>query len=247
MRLRVTINLLLVLVTLNFPSNIFGQLSANDSIMLQASFKNALSVYHHSLDKPSGLFNGSQYIPYATTIRDDHPYFLSGTMTMGDIVYDSVLFEDVSMFYDLVKEQVVIDDPYKIYKISLINEKVSAFSLLNHNFIRLEADSINKGVIRTGFYEVLYKGNITLYEKEIKKIQEVINNQELYRIIIPQNNFYLDIGGKFYQVNRKKSLLKILGKRRKEIQQYLRKNKLNYQKDKENTLVKVVTYYDSLK
>jgi len=246
MRIILITGSLLVLTITSFSSKVFGQLSANDSLVYQASIKNALSVYHQSLEKPSGLFNGSQYIPYASLIKDDHPYFQSDSMNRGNIIYDSVLYENVPMFYDLVKEVVVINDPFKIYKLSLIPEKVNGFTILDHKFIRIEPDSLNRHVINTGYYDLLYQGSINLYERELKRMQELITNQELTRIIIPQNNFYLEIAGKFHQVNRKNSLLKLLSSRRKEIQQFIRKNKLNYRKDKENTLVKVMTYYDTL-
>ena len=237
---------LLFLAFFTITLNASAQLSANDSAVYTASVKNALTIYHRSLEKPSGLFNGSQYVIYSHLIRDDHPYFQSDSMNIGNIVYDGVLFENVPMYYDLVKEMIVINDPYKIYRLSLINEKVSSFEVLDHKFIRLETDSLNHRAIATGFYDVLYKGTINLYERELKKMQEVITNQELYRIIIPQNNFYLEIAGEFHSVNSKRSFLKLMGDRKKEIQQFIKKNKLNYRKDKENTLIRAVSYYDTL-
>ncbi|MEO6648401.1 MAG: hypothetical protein ABIN89_18570 [Chitinophagaceae bacterium] len=239
--------LLFVLTSCYFSSKAIGQITEKDSIIFQASIKNALTVYHNFMPNPSGLYNGSQYISYAHLIKDNHPYFQSDSMNKGTITYDSVLFENVLLLYDIVKEQVVINDPYKIYKICLINEKVNEFSVLGRTFIRLIRDSLNRNILSTGFYDRLYQGSITLYEKEIKKLQEVIVSQELQRIIYPINNFYLEIGGKFYSINRKKTLLNLLQKnRRKEIQQFIRKNKLNYRRDKENTLLKVVKYYDEL-
>ena len=109
---------LLGLTILTISSKAFGQLSANDSMIYQASIRSALTVYHQYLEKPSGLYNGGQYITYANLIKDDHPYFQSDSMNRGNIVYDSVLFENILMYYDIVKEQVVINDPYKIYKLS---------------------------------------------------------------------------------------------------------------------------------
>ncbi len=240
-------NLIFVLGCCYFSINANGQLAKKDSVIYQASLKNALSVYHHFLNNPSGLYNGSQYVEYAKLIKDDHPYFQSDTLNTGSILYDGVLYDNVLLMFDIVKEQVVIQDPYKIYKICLINEKVSRFSVLDRTFIRLEADSSNHNVISTGFYDMLYKGKITLFEKERKKMQEVIINQELFRIIFPKNNFYVLINGKFYSVNRKNTLLKLLKNRKREMQQFIRKDKLNYRRDKENTLVKVVTYYDGLR
>jgi hypothetical protein len=246
MRLILTTILLHVLAYLSSSSQAFGQLTAKDSADYQASIKNALSVYHHFLDNPSGLYNGGQYIVYANIIKDDHPYFKSDSMNKGNIMYDSVLYENIPMFYDIVKEQVVIDEPFRIYKLSLISEKVNAFTVLGHEFIRLEHDSLNHHAIATGFYDRLYHGKINLFERERKQLQEVIVNQELFHIIVPENTFYIEIAGMFHPVNRKRSLLNLLKGHRRELQQFIRKNKLNYRRDKENTLVKVVKYYDGL-
>jgi hypothetical protein len=236
----------LLLTLLHCSSSAFTQLSSNDSMVYQVSIKQALAVYHRSLDKPTGLYNGSQYIPYTNLIKDDHPYFKSDSMYRGDIIYDSVLYENVPMYYDLVKEQVVINDPFNIYKISLINEKINAFTLLNHRFYWVQPDSINRHVLSAGFYDKLYEGRVNLYERELKRLQEVINNQELSRIIIPRNDFYLEMHGRFYAINKQKTLYRLLGNRKNEIQQFIRKNKLSYRKDKENTLTRVIAYYDTL-
>lgn len=246
MRLLSITGLLCILAVLYSPGKVIGQIAAADSLFYNKSLKNALSVYHKFLPNPSGLYNGSQYVVYAYLIKDDHPYFKSDSMKVSNISYDSVVYENVPLLYDIVKEMLVINDPFKMYKISLINEKINGFKLLDHEFIRIVPDSSNRHVMSTGFYDRLYNGRVILYERERKEMQEVIVNQQVQHLIIPQDNFYLQVGGKFYSVNRKRTLLRLLNSRRKEIQQFIRKNKLNYRLDKENTLVKVITYYDAL-
>src|SRR5699024_9825050 len=100
--------------------------------------------------------------------KDAHPYFKLDSMARGTLMYDSVQYDNLPMYFDIVKEQVIINDPFKIYKLHLINEKVNAFTLFGHNFIRLEPDSVNRKIINPGFYDQLYKGKVNLYEKEIK-------------------------------------------------------------------------------
>ena len=50
----------------------------------------------------------------------------------------------------------------------------------------------------------------------------------------------------FYMVSNKKSLLAILKDRKKEVQEFIRKNKLNIHKDKDNALPKIAAFYDEI-
>ena len=50
----------------------------------------------------------------------------------------------------------------------------------------------------------------------------------------------------FYPVNSKKSLLAIVKPKQKEVQQYLKKNKVKFKKAPEKAALMAVEYYDQL-
>lgn len=242
--LKITLfNILLIFCSYVSPA----QAIQTDSALHATQLENALSFYHQSLFPETGLYNGPQYVEYAYTLTEGTPFF-EAAFSPGDIVYDNVLYKNVPMLYDLVKEQVVINDPHNIYKISLLNKRISGFTLYNHHFVRLRADSTDKKIIETGFYDELYLSkDITLYKKTKKNVEEnITSSQGLNRFIVQTINYYFKKENKFYEVSSKKDVLKVLDDRKKDVHQFITKNKLKLRKDKENSLKRIAAFYDSI-
>jgi len=232
----------LVLFYLISASNSLAQSPKTDSALYTA-----LQFYHQYAFPEPGLYNGRQYAEYASTLQAGHPYFLSPEMNKGSLVYDGILYENISIQYDIVKEQLVIKYPFQTFSLQLTNEKVNWFTVLNHTFIRLVEDSANRPLIQTGFYDRLYNGHVILLEKQNKFIQEELNAiSGIKRSITETSSFYLKKDNKYYPVNSRGSLLDVLKDRKKEIQQFIRKNKTDIRGDKENAILSIVTYYDKL-
>ena len=73
--------------------------------------------------------------------RKGHPFFQVVNFINGNINLDGMLFHDVPMLYDIVKDQLIIQDFQKVYKINLPADKIREFFLLGHLFVRLTSDS----------------------------------------------------------------------------------------------------------
>jgi hypothetical protein len=223
-------------------------LQAQDSSITQPvnppAVENAVAVYYSSVDHQSRLYNGIEHIGYSPRIKG-HAYFQEVEMQKSTIVYDGLVYTDVPMWYDMMKEQVIIQHFNKFTRIGLVSQKVTAFTLLNHHFIRLDIDSTLGLPISTGFYDQLYKGPSTVLVRRVKTIYEVVKD-EVEREFTQQNYYFIQKDSTYYSVKNYKGLLSIYKGRSKEIKQYLRKNKIRYRKDKENAIVKVAAYYDSL-
>ncbi len=65
-------------------------------------------------------------------------------METGTVVYDELDFANVRMLYDIVKDQVIVLHYNGFTMIGLVSEKVKKFSLYNHHFIRLIADTTSR-------------------------------------------------------------------------------------------------------
>lgn len=205
---------------------------------------NAGDVYNPFIQKQSRLYNGLEHPGYSVRIKG-HAYFQQKELEIGTIVYDELAFANVPMLYDLVKDQVVIQYANGFTKIGLVSEKVKEFTLLNHHFIRLQADSISGSPIITGFYDELYTGKLILLAKRIKFIDETIKD-ELEREFLPNDLFFIKKEGVYYAVKSYKGLLLVLKDKAAAVKQYLRKNRIKFRKGPENAIVKATVYYDSL-
>lgn len=217
-----------------------------DTSVRESAIRNAEAYYHQVIASQSRLYNGSEYVPYAFKLDDGSHYFLSDTLEVGSVVYDGLRFDNVAMMYDQVKDQLVVQEAGNFFKIYLVNEKVSEFSLLGHTFVRIVPDSLNARVMSTGFYDRRYQGKSGVYVKTSKMIQEATTNDGIKRTINSVIRYYVLMAGKFHPVKKEKSVLALLGDKKKEVRQYLRKNKIKYKKDRATAIASTIAYYDQL-
>jgi hypothetical protein len=219
-----------------------------DTSFYAASVSNAIKVYHQFLTPESGLYNGIEYPAYEFPFTEGHQFFEINQLVNGSVEYDGMLYKNVPMQLDLITEHVIINSPEGGYRIQLINERISRFTLLSHTFIRIVKDSANSNVISTGFYDQLYAGDVSILKKERKKIIEntsIISG--VTRTVLQDNFYYLEKAGKYYSIKSKSSLMEVLQDKQKEIKQFVRKNKLKFRKNTDDVIVQVARYYDSLK
>jgi hypothetical protein len=148
------------------------------------------------------------------------------------------------MVYDLVKDQVVIRDFHNIYKINLPANKIQQFILADHVFVRIVHNNLNE--INTGFYEQLYKGKVGLFAKREKAIIEKHGSQQIDNVVDSANSYYVMKKDIYYKFKNERSLLKILNDKKKEIQQYFKKNRIRYKDDPERSMVMAIEYYNRL-
>lgn len=220
---------------------------AQDNVNTPAStpvIAKAGDVYNPFIGKQSRLYNGNEHNGYLFKIIG-HAYYQQNELETGSLVYDKLEFTNVRMLYDLVKDQVIVLHYNGFTKIGLVSEKVKEFSLFNHHFIRLTADSLSRSPLLTGFYDEVYKGGLNVLVKRGKFIDERVKD-ELEREFLPFDMFFIQKEGVYHQVKNYRGLLAILQDRSKEVKQYLRRNRIKYRKGAENAIVKAVVYYESL-
>lgn len=69
----------------------------------------------------------------------------------GSVSYDGNTYNEVSILYNLVTDEVIILHTNKVAKVQLIKEKVDAFSLPGHSFLHLRFDSLHSGNMARGY------------------------------------------------------------------------------------------------
>jgi len=238
--------LLICVILSTFAIEISAQPTSSDNVFYKNAVNNAIKLYHQSSGDQSGIYNGSQYGGYNFSFKEGHPYFSTDQFNMGSIVYDGVLYDSVMLLYDEIIEVVVMQNV--VIRVQLITDKISGFKVNNNNFIRIVKDSNSSALISTGFYNLLYNGDITLLKKEVKSIREQISNIDgLQRFVDQKIHYYIKDADGYHAIKRKKDLLALFKSHKKQVQQYIRENHLSYRKDRDNTLIKVTAYYDGLK
>lgn len=240
-------NFLLFFCCFFFLTKAFSQKTAEDSIAYASAIENAKSIYHKALYPEEGLYTGPEYYGYPFRFQEGQPYYYKDQLDTGWIKYEGVLYQNVGLRYDLIRDQVMVIQPRNNARICVINDRVDRFYLFNTTFIYLKTDTA-KGAISSGIYALLYEHNDNMLLKRNRKTitEELSTNEGILRFINDNNSFAIKKGNTYYPVSGKKDVLKVYADKKKQLQQYIRRNNLDFKRDKDNALAKSVAYYDSL-
>lgn len=216
---------------------------------LSAAVEAAQRPYATAFASHSLLLNGPEYLDYTKRYHAStgFQYFLLPEKQAGTLTYNNRLFANLQLAYDVVLDQVVLSPPNSPLLLRLINEKVSGFTLNEHRFVRLVADSASGGVIRTGYYEVLFDGGLQLLAKRAKNMQERIAQPYINVEFSPVDKLYLYKTGRYYAVASKRSVLRLLADHSKEMQKFSQERKLRFNSaEREGSIAQLVAYYAGL-
>lgn len=212
----------------------------------QLTVRNAASEYFQSLGEQSGIYRGVEYTGFPYRLNNGHQYFETQFPVKGSVYYDGILYKDIPMWYDLVKNQVIVQYIDGFSEIKLHNELIDYFSIYDHHFVHLGRDKIGNSVLSEGFYDLVYVGKTQVLVKRSKGTLKEVNTGIALTILKQKNEVYLVKEGVYLPVKKQSSVFNALGSKQKEIQEFLRKSNVKFRKDPENAIVRMVRYYDLL-
>jgi hypothetical protein len=225
---------------------LLNSLSAQDSTTEEAGASKTIAFYYKYIGENAHLYNGSEHGPYDFRIKG-HPYYLSNVLAPGIVNYDGTLYQQVNIALDIVRDELTANRFNNNFRMRLASEKISYFSFLNHFFVRLVQDSSRQSSLPTGFYDRLYNGQVKLYAKRHKKIDESISPEEGDKLWFTENDsYFIFLKDRYYPVKSKKELFDIFKDRKKDLKKFIRKNKLDFKEDPETTILKSVEYCNQL-
>ena len=173
-----------------------------------------------------------------------NPYLMEDWNTAMVKFVNGTTLKEVKVKYDLVAEVLVFEnkgrellfiDPVEEFKINLSQKGDHV------HFKRLKSFKNN------GFYQVLFEGTTSLYKKHKKIIVDKtpFNSATTVKLVESKVSYHLYIKNKAVSVkNTEKSILSVLNDKKVELANYLQKEALNLQDDKD--LIKLIAYYNTL-
>ncbi len=117
---------------------------------------------------------------------------------------------------------------------------------MNHAFIKTTVN--NTADLKDKFFDVLYNGSSQVLARRKKvMVQEMRSTLESERIFTEVDNYFIRKQNNFYKINNAGDVLNVFSDERKEIQRYIKKEKLKFKTGKEIFIVQAAKYYDALK
>jgi hypothetical protein len=207
--------------------------------------RNVIDLYDHYTGNNAPVYNGAAYL-YYTFRMHGNPFFESDNSSNGWLSYQGKIYDPLSIWYDVARNQIALLLPDSATRIVPDNEFVDSFNVAKHTFIRLTEDH-RQNLYNTGFYDVLYNGHVKLLARRIKTRSEVIENDVIVRIFSPTDHFYIYKEGRYFLVNAQKDVFRLFADKTHEIRKMMRQQHIKLRrKNFESSLLKVTSFYDQL-
>ncbi|MEO8404482.1 MAG: hypothetical protein ABI480_07810 [Chitinophagaceae bacterium] len=183
---------------------------------------------------------------FYSSLIEGNAFYKINTWEKGTILFDDVVYNDIWMKYETVADQLIVtaDTSTGIF-ISLFRQRVKEFSYAGMQFIRLEKQT-DRNVPEIGYYQILAKGKLTAYERNVKTLKEIIDGTTLIRRFEEKIKYHVEKDGKFYSIDNKNDLLSLCKDHKKEVQQFISANKIKFHKNLEPAIATVTAFYNRL-
>ena len=195
--------------------------------------------YFSSASDFARIYVGAVEPQYQTSLWYDLPYYNGTNMYKGRISYYGVVYDDVQLRFDMLKQRVVVLSPVGSVFCLPEQEYVDWFEMDGHRFVHDPEDSLRyaallcdgstNGVRLYHSMWKIYSGENTFGGMTPLK---VLSNREHYTLITPD--------GVMHRVKRASDVAKLFPEQKKQIKQFARTNRLSFSKiERELSLAKV--------
>lgn len=216
---------------------------SNQDYFRKQAVQNLIGLYYQSLDAEAELYNAPVYERHIPSFTSGHPFFVSDSFSVGTIGYNGLVYENVSILYDIVRDELITRSPNG-FAIVPIKPRVDSFSFLGRQFIKLRNDTSDLATL--SYYERLSNGNAQLLAKRIKTVQTSSGTTSVEKRVDVQDRYYIYRAGVFETIKNRNGLLDALKDNRNALQQFIKQNKLRFKQSFEEDAVKLVAYYNQL-
>ena len=200
-----------------------------------------------TLAKNQDLYNGKIWTNKHRRIEGDPflfaNYFLSGTVSENGKTY-----KNLQLRYDIFSDEIMI--PVNREEIILLNnELVDSFTISfderNYNFIKIGSDTLNGLEGFNGYLQVLYKQKSALYIKSIKEITPHISDKSDGDFLASERIYFVR-DGHVRRLSSVNDLYKALNSDPEKFKIFVKINKLKVSKNKPESYIPVIKYFDSI-
>ena len=175
-----------------------------------------------------------------------HPFFNSKNVLNGCVTVKNLCFTNVLLIYDLFKDELLLEfrDDNEVGNLITLNKKsVTEFNLYDginmHYFKNSDTENFIKTDFFSGFVEILYDGEYTLYCKWFKKISKLAIENKYDKFVL-KSNLYLKTDGEIIELKNRNDFISFFGKKGFEIKKIERKNNLKVSINDFSSLVKML-------
>lgn len=229
-----------------FSTTMQAQLSKVDSLMLHQSIYAARQKYNEAIGGNSHVYNGPEYVsPVQQKKVIGDPYYFDYDWQEGSVHFSDHLYENVSLRYDLLKDNLLLEFSQGYESIELITNRIKYFVIHDHTFVRL-SPSAGQSTMEEGFYDLVYDGQSKVVVKRYKVIKEITDQGIMTVEYIEKRKLFLQQGERFIPIRVKRDALNAFAANKTELRKFLAREKIHFKSDPEMALAAMATVNDQL-
>jgi hypothetical protein len=202
-------------------------LSAQHTDVTEKGFYELKEVFDYLNGPDYNLLNGRQYDRLNS--GESHPFFNTDRYRAGTVVLNGETYDSVLINYDIHDQQVILQVPGWISdlnnKVVLNRESIDHFQIDGIKFRKMSYPETG-----TSFFQVMSSGGISCYMLWTKKLyrSSAASNARI-RYLKQSREIYLQREDQLFRVKNRASFAGIFEEAyRKEIKEYLRREKINF-------------------
>lgn len=170
--------------------------------------------------------NGKILLNYDRILKNNDRFYFQN-YTLGSVVYDNQLYNNVLLNYDINNDDLIIKPNGDNDKMPIVlnKSKVNSFNVNGKNYINLGYNKISNDEVVSGFYEeVLLNNKVNFYIKHIKDRRQIINDNLVFDDFTKITSYIISYKNQYYKITNKKSLTTIFPELKKTINEYYSNN-----------------------
>ena len=221
-----------------------SQFYYDDSALVSGSSKYLENFYNKTRHDFNVLYNGPFHYAYPV-IKQGSPYFSGEAWQKGSVTYEDVIYDNVLMKYDLVKDQLIVMNEEKgRLPLELFSPRIKEFSYKDLKFIYIPRNSPLS--LKEGFYHQLSKGKITALCKTENTMEQIIVDDKVEWKVNQRKKYFIIDNNHSRTINRQRDLMEAVKNHRQQISNYLKERKLKFKKNKEQVITAATDLYNKL-
>lgn len=162
----------------------------------------------------------------------------------GSVTMRGRSFYGVMLKYDIYSDEIIT--PYEPVGVLQLNkEMVSSFSFsyLGKDLLFEKIAWKEEGL--EGYFNIAYKGEVTLIVKYIKKIEKLADGGK-YDKFYQANRIYLKRDSKIFSITSIRDLIEVYDVNKRSVKSFIRRNGIFFKKDDPFSLIPVLQFVESL-
>jgi len=208
--------------------------------------------YFASVGDKALIFTGQEPQPYtrideresSDAKRAYHPFYVSPAYANGSAVFNNVVYNDIALRYDLLRDELTVRDPRQV-SILLEPAKVQEATVNGARLIAYDADEW-QGIPACNYLIMMYDGKYPVVKKIMLAYHSDVSTHGVDAYYMVSERLYIRRDGYCYPAGNKRALLRCFPDRRKEINTFIKQQKLRFGTGYDSSIIAVAKYLETL-